>query len=67
MLRRIFELFAVLACDEDHSSARNSLILLPDPDSVGGGLGRAFTVPGLPAGRVRCTRFFETVFQIRQL
>ena len=62
-----FSALAVLACDEDHPSARNSLILLPDPDRVGGGLGRACTVPGLPAGRVSCTRFLQTLFQIRQL
>ena len=48
----------LIACDEDRPSVRNSLILLPDPDCVGGGLGRACTVPGLPAGRVCCTRIF---------
>ena len=44
-LRGSFELLAVLACDEDHPSVRNSLILLPDPYCVEGGLGRACTVP----------------------
>ena len=53
----------MLACDDDHPSVRNSLILLPDPDCVGGGLGRACTVPGLPAGRVCCTRFLQKYFK----
>ena len=53
----------MLACDEDHPSGRNSLILLPDADCVGGGLARACTVPGLPAGRVCCTRFLQSYFK----
>ena len=53
----------MLACYEDHPSARNSLILLPHPDSVGGGLGRACAVRGLPAGRVYCTRFLLKYFK----
>ena len=36
---------------------------------VGGGLGRACTVPGVPAGRVCCTHFLAKLklFRIRHL
>ena len=57
----------MLACDEDHPSVRNSLILLPDPDFVGRGLGRACTVPGLPTGRVSVLVLLTKMFLIRQL
>ena len=52
----------MLSCDEDHPSVRNSLILSPDPDCVEVGLGRACTVPGLPAGRVCSTRLLQNYF-----
>ena len=57
-----FLAFAVLSCDEDHPSARNVIILLPDPDCVRGGRARACTVPGRPAGRVSWTRFSQKYF-----
>ena len=48
----------MLARDEDSPSVRNSLILLPDFDCVGGGLGRAFTVPGVS---LCCPRFAQII------
>ena len=47
--------------DEDHPSAQTSLIVPPGPDCVGGGgLGRACTVPWLPAGQVCYARFLSS-------
>ena len=45
-------LSALLSGDEVHRTGRNCLIVIPDPECVGGGLGRACAVPWLPAGRV---------------
>ena len=42
----------VLARGEVHITGRNCLIVIPDLDCVGGGLGRACAVLWIPAGRV---------------
>ena len=46
-----------------HLTGRNCLIVIPEPDCVGGGLGRACAVPWLPAGLVCCARFLQERFK----
>ena len=42
-------------------TGRNGLIVIPDPDCVGGGLERACAMPWLPVGRVCCARFYRNI------
>ena len=49
--------------DEFHLTGQNCLIVIPEHDGVGDGLGRACPVAWLPAGRVGCACYSQNNFE----